>query len=462
MFTHKILALVLAALTFNLSVTQLTRAGTFANTGSMTSARFAHTATLLPNAKVLVAGGFDSTDGTTAELYDPATGVWTNTGSMAVAHRYHTATLLPNGKVLVAGGESTTNVCCDPDFCELGTCPTDYATPIAELYDPASGTWTNTGLMTTARWQHEATLLSNGMVLVEGGIYDDLLGNSLTLYSAELYNPASGIWSATGAMSTNRYQQTATLLPNGNVLVAGGIGPSGYDHVFTSEEYEPLSGIWTSLRAMTIPRAAHTATLLANGKVLVAGGTPDGGYNFVASAELYDPSAKTWTSTGSMSQVREKHSATLLPSGKVLVAAGYDHGELNGAELYDPVSGVWTNTGSLNVARAWHPATLLPNGKVLVEGGLGSVDITATAELYDPRVGETALTGCSILTNGSFRLTFKSSAGASFDVLASTNLALPLTNWTVLSGVTEVSPGQYQFTDPQATNYLQRYYRLGW
>ncbi|MGA7273695.1 MAG: kelch repeat-containing protein, partial [Candidatus Udaeobacter sp.] len=123
-----------------------------------------------------------------------------NTGSLTTAREQHTATLLPNGQVLVAGGEGTSG----------------YLSS-AELYDPASGTWTATGSLTTARDLHTATLLPNGQVLVAGGI-----GTSVDLSSAELYDPASGTWTATGSLTTARFEHTATLLPNGKVLVAGG------------------------------------------------------------------------------------------------------------------------------------------------------------------------------------------------------------------------------------------------
>src|SRR5438067_1511338 len=163
---------------------------TFDNTGSLVTARYLHTATLLPNGKVLVAGGFGSSVPlASAELYDPASGTWTATGSLGTARYYHTATLLPNGKVLVAEGANSSG---------------DLAS--AELYDPASGTWTATGSLGTAREVHTATLLPNGKVLVAGGA-----NSSGALASAELYDPASGTWSATGSLAVARYYHTATL-----------------------------------------------------------------------------------------------------------------------------------------------------------------------------------------------------------------------------------------------------------
>jgi hypothetical protein len=185
----------------------------------------------------------------------------------------------------------------------------------------------------------------------------------------------------TGGLANARYEHTATLLPNGNVLVAGGSGRSG---AFTSAElYNPALGTWAATGSLLTARFRHTATLLPNGKVLVAGGR-DSGFNALASAELYDPASGAWTATGSLVTARDYHTATLLPNGKVLVAGGQDSGfnALASAELYDPASGTWAETGSLVTARVSHRATLLPNGKVFVAGGVGNIGPLASAELY--------------------------------------------------------------------------------
>ena len=326
-------------------------------TGSMGTPRYGHTATLLPNGKVLVAGG--SPGLSSAELYDPATGSWTATGSLSTARYFHTATLLPTGKVLVAGG--------------LG--PSGYLSS-AELYDPASGTWTATGSLSTARLLHTATLLPTGKVLVAGGV------NGFVLSSAELYDPATGSWSSTGSMGTPRYDHTATLLPNGKVLVVGGYNGS---LLSSAELYNPATGSWSSTGSMGTARRDHTATLLPNGKVLVVGGLGNSGV--LSSAELYDPATGSWSSTGSMGTAREDHTATLLANGKVLVAGGLGNsGVLSSAELYDPATGSWSSTASMGTARFSHTATLLPNGKVLVAGGSNG-SYLSSAELYDPGTG---------------------------------------------------------------------------
>ncbi len=349
---------------------------TWKATGSLATARNGHAATLLPNGKVLVAGGFNGGTLTSAELYDPASGIngsWTATGSLGHARANHTATLLPNGKVLVAGGA-------DNSFNALAS---------AELFDPASGTngtWTTTGSLGAARIQHTATLLPNGTVLVTGGY-----NSSAALASAELYDQTNQTWTATGSLGQARDNHTATLLPNGKVLVAGGInGPS----LASAELYDPASGSWTGTGSLATARQVHTATLLPNGKVLVAGGAGSSTGSPLASAELYDPASGTWTATGSLGGARFYHTATLLPNGKVLVAGGNNNtNALASAELYDPASGTWTATGPLATSRFEHTATLLPNGKVLAAGGLSGGSPLASAELYDPASGTWTATG---------------------------------------------------------------------
>src|SRR5450759_1807246 len=202
-------------------------------------------------------------------------------------------------------------------------------------------------------------------------------------------SPSAGApaWTATGGMIEDRYQDTATLLSDGKVLVAGGVhatkDPQGV--LASAELYDPSNGSWTATGKMPTPRQFHTATLLPDGKVLVAGGTDSnnnlGSNSALASAELYDPSNGSWTATGSMVTPRMFHTATLLPDGKVLVAGGtaVPGGDMGGggptlasAELYDPSNGSWTATGKMPTPRQGHTATLLPDGKVLVAGGPGS------------------------------------------------------------------------------------------
>ncbi len=370
--------LALAALVINLSAIQSVNAVDFTSAGPLNTARWGHTVTLLNNGKVLVVGGSGSSGALCeAELYDPATGAWTPTGSPSAARMNHTATLLPNGKVLVAGG-------------------TDGSTVLSstELYDPTSGLWMAASGLLNARCYHTATLLGNGKVLVTGG--EDISGNSTT--KCELYDPASGYWTVSKGnhLLTARYMHTATLLPDGRVLVAGGFSTPG-TILSSAELYTPgVTGLsWSAAGDMGIARDGHTATLLPNGTVLVAGGLSPG---VLTSSEFYTPDsgAGAWTSTGSLSQGRCAATATLLPNGKVLVTGGsfypgFVEESLASAEVFDPneAGGTWTTTGPLAHSRTHHTATLLANGQVLVVAGyepnaFGVPVPLSSAELYDP------------------------------------------------------------------------------
>lgn len=267
-------------------------ADTFSNaTGKMSVARHLHTATALPNGKVLVAGGPDSS----AELYDPASGTFALTGSMGASRNGHTATLLNTGKVLVVGGNNITGVLAS-----------------AELYDPASGTFAPTGSLANARSFHTATLLDNGKVLIVGGS-----GTKSALATAELYDPAAGTFSATGSLATARANHAATLLTNGRVLITG--GSSNGAALASAELYDVATGSFSATGTMVSQRQSHSAVRLGSGNVLLAGGSL-GDYT----AEFYDPVAGTFTQTGSMANDRSLAAAVLLVDGRVLVAGGSD------------------------------------------------------------------------------------------------------------------------------------------
>jgi uncharacterized protein (TIGR03437 family) len=405
-------------------------------TGNLNQARYNHTATLLANGKVLLAGGFircgdfsppcpllDS-----AELYDPATGRWELTGRMSMARAFHIAIRLNNGKVLVAGGVSGT-----PLDSEAG----------AELYDPATGAWTVTGSLNVARRGARAVLLANGKVLIAGGVIT-VNGLPRALDTAEVYDPAIGGWSLTGVMNSPRVNHSLTLLPNGQVLAAGGWGNDlqlrDLILVRSAELYDPVSGRWSATSNLSLARARHAATLLANGKVLVASGITEVGVTLMT--ELYDPASGLWSATGNPSKYRE--TALLLPNGKVL-ALGAD-GEGLSTELYDPASGTWSAHARSGTRRNDYTATLLPSGKVLVAGG-NRLEPTQggrtfnliglnSAELYDPA---TPLGTLASLSAASYRAEVASEAivaafGANLaaSTVAATTLPLP----TMLAGVT--------------------------
>ena len=347
-------------------------------TGPLVVGRQIHTATDLADGRVLIAGGYDVNDDMvdSAVLYDPNTGVFSPTGSLATARGTFTATLLADGRVLITGGGPTAWNHPDPFFAS------------AELYDPTTGTFTNTGSMATPREAHTATLLADGRVLIAGG--NDANGDAVA--SAELYDPATGVFSATGSMTTARGYHTATRLADGRILVAGG-SPGAWSYqgpmLDSAEIYDPKAGTFKATGSMADVRAWHAAALLADGRVLVTGGTS--GTDDLGSAEAYDPTTGTFSPTGQMAHARIYFTATLLKDGRVLVIGGgsdfTNRRFLASAELYDPVTGAFTATASMADARTDHAANLLPDGRVLVTGGYGAVAPLASAELYDPATG---------------------------------------------------------------------------
>jgi hypothetical protein len=355
----------------------------FMLTGGMATPRVWHTAALLGNGDVLVAGGVNNvTFPATAEIYSPATTTFAQTtGSPTAIRVAATATTLSSGKVLLVGGKNPNGV--------------DVLTT-AELYNPATQTFTATGgSMSDGRVYDTATLLNDGTVLLTGGL-DTAGGASGTpVATAEIYSPTTDSFALTGPMTTGRFFHTATLLQNGMVLITGGLNNG--QPLATAEIYSPIAKTFSSAGTMTIARMGHTATLLGSGKVLIAGGASTFfGGPATNAAELYDPSSGRFAATNPMISPRSAHTATLLPKGQVLIAGGasafYRSGtsnSLSAAELFDPTTGNFAATADMTAVRESQTATLLNTGEVLVVGGsngtLGystTTTVLATAELY--------------------------------------------------------------------------------
>ena len=302
-------------------------------------------------------------------------GSWRPTGSLNVPRLQATATLLDAGKVLVAGGRNFAF---------------SQSLKSAELYNPVTEAFTPTGSMTDGRWSHTATKLANGKVLVAGGYTDPTTGANAqpVLTSAELYDPATGTWTPTGSMTTRRALHAAQLLPNDKVLVAGGRTcngppPLACNSTFTTptaEIYDPATGAWTPAAGLNSARTTTSAVLLGNGKVLVPAGFPGG----QATADVYDRAANTWTPTGFLNAPRARQGAMLLPDGSALVAAGSTGVAVISTETYNPATNAWTLAGNVAQNRFNYFFTELPNGKVLIAGGAGGATASTTAEVFDP------------------------------------------------------------------------------
>jgi hypothetical protein len=280
----------------------------------------------------------------------------------------------------------------------------------AELYDPATGEWHATGSLSVPRADHTETLLGSGQVLVLGGVV--FVGQQAqATSSAELYDPATGEWHATGSLVTARLENTATLLASGQVLVVGGSSLEG--PLSSAELYDPAVGTWTPAAPMLAGRGFHTATLLLSGAVLVAGGQGPNFSSVPTEAELYDPVAGTWRRTGSLRASHFLHTATRLPSGRVLVVDGVGTADvIFNTELFDLASETWSDSGCTVEPRVIHTATLLLSGAVLVAGGEVAVGghLTGSAELYGIFVSPAQVT----LAPGTSQ-TFTARGGSGFD-----------------------------------------------
>jgi len=346
---------------------------------NMGAIRLGHAAVLLSSGRVLLAGGYNANGYlTSSEYYDeefPVGGHWSAAGSLPAPRRSPSLTLMPNGKVLLSGGS-------------------DVA--LATLtFDPATNNWSGSGALAQARRAHSATLLGSGKVLVAGGF---VTVDTVTSYveSAELYDPASDTWSSAGTLATARAFHTATLLPSGKVLVAGGDSANGGAGVIvaSADLYDPATGLWAPTGPLTTPRTGHTATLLASGKVLLVLGGLDSGDNSLGSAELYDPATERSESVRAMSVPRESHTATLLEDGRVLVIGGHNGRRQNmevygSAEIFSPRTGRFEAAGALAIPRHKHDALRLADGRVLVIGGADRSDRVyfSSTEIYDPKTG---------------------------------------------------------------------------
>jgi large repetitive protein len=328
----------------------------------MTTARANHTATLLSNGKVLIAGGdgVSSQPLASAELYDPSTGMFTPTGSMTTVRTWgQTATLLANGKVLIAGGSDRRDM-----FEPLAS---------AELYDPATDLFTPTGSMINVQRAGPATLLGDGRVFVTGET------------DAEIYDPAAGTFSQTGAYvdAIPVLWGSATLLPDGRVLLTG---CAMQCTVGATELFDPKSGTFSRTGPMKDWNYVNTATLLTNGKVLLVGNAENDGSP--ADAEIYDPAAGTFTLVGKTSAPHEFAAAVRYADGTVLIAGGQLPGGNGsvGSDFYLPATGTFVSASNMATGRHSHTATLLADGlNVLIVGGYSNWPTpTASAEIYNP------------------------------------------------------------------------------
>lgn len=396
---------------------------TFNETGSMTTARADHTATLLNNGKILIAGG-TMTQGTynveldSAEIYDPTTGTFTKTAhDMNMKRAGHGAAILANYDVLLAGDNNAQQGSNKAEIYHVATDTFEWTThnmndaragmimvPLfngdvliaggyggggalksAEVFDPSGGgTFTPTGMMSVARAIAAAVLLDNHKVIVVGG--SDGLGTVLN--TAELFDPAGNGGAGTfslidDTMAQPRMGAAVSLLSDGKAFISGGwSNPVARMNLNIAEIYDPAAVAAPYFQLidskMSVAMADHFSVYLGSGKTLLTAGD--------LNAEIYDEASAAFSVTGGMLAARGGNVATLLSSGKVYISGGIDRAKmpLGDAELFDPATGRSTTTDAMHDSRVGHSATSLGNGKLLIVGG----GITGSAELYDPAAGE--------------------------------------------------------------------------
>jgi serpin B len=322
---------------------------------------------------------------------------WDIAGALELGRASTHAVVLSDGRVLVVGND---NICTPGGAWDESV--------QAEVFDPSTGTWSATGSLNAPRTDFVAVALTDGRVLVTGGLtsVDNPLGE-VAYSSTKLYDPETGTWSASGLLNIARTEPVAALLPDGTVLVAGGayVDEDQTRALASAEIFDPDTGTWSRTGDLRAARRGARAVTLADGRVLVVGGSSTGRnlyfeYTALSSAEIYDPATGAWTPAGSLAGAREGFSLVALPDGGALVAGGLaPSGDAVDAERLDPRTLRWAAAGSMLDSTSGRVAIVLGDGRVLVAGGVRGREpetdgnspldtpAIADAELYDPATG---------------------------------------------------------------------------
>jgi|GEM_PF-5645492 len=362
-------------------------------TNSSRNGREFHTMTLLNDGTILVVGGTTNSGiSNDVRLYDSedsraSQAEWDMLSPMSVKRSHHTATLLDDGSVLVVGGQSEDH----------------QATNRVEIFDPVDGSWRDVASLSDARYAHTATRLNDGRVLVIGGV------NASS--KVEIYDPQNDQWITSADLNVGRYGHRDVMLPTGHVLALGGYGiaTNNLEVLQSVEFYDVENDSWTEIADLLEPRTSHTATLLPNGLLIVVGGdrSATSETNMLSSVELLDTTQElqnaTWQPGAHLAISIRGHTAIALPksskhsNGALLISGGLtSYGLMNdyssaGVYLYDPdigEAGYWHTKRALKVSRYNHVSTLLPNNQIFIFGGLEKDTekrnkLVETEEVYD-------------------------------------------------------------------------------
>lgn len=404
-------------------------------------ARWGHTATVLSDGRILVAGGLSAAaEQSSCEIFDPATQAWSPTGGMLEGRGFHAAVRLPDGKVLVAGGRTAGST----------------ALASAEVYDPATGQWHGVGPLSSVRVGLSAIVLPNGDALFCGG------GNFSESTAADLYHTATETMTSVGPMNSARSVPTLALLPNGKVLVAAG----EFNVQVTSEIFDPATATFTPAASLRADHRSSAGAPLASGKVLVTGGYTVG--TGPATTELYDPATGTWTVAArhvpiALQRTVQLADGQLLASGGYAYPPGGQYPRTDMTRLFDPTLERWSEGAPMLHARAFHQLVLLPDQRVLAIGGgyyeQGNLTVLASCEFFTPSVQAAApVIGALQQQPGGVQLNWQGAAPRrAYRIEFAPSPAAP---WQAFPGVqSSNAAGQLSFLDATLPAPTARFYR---